>query len=119
MAEIDVSGQAANGPVTIGPGNDYLVGWSVSTSLDYKWVVWGDKPFEVEVKGLRSLFGPIPNPFNSGWQAAENPIQGSNYWGKGNTEAIITHYVVVRTGNPGTKIRFSSSFTGGGIIIPI
>ena len=119
MAEIDIRDQA-NGTMSLNPGNDYLIMSSASTFMTLKWEVVGDKPFEINVKGVTLYLGFLPNPFNSGWESADANYRGHAGWyGRQRNDAHVTLYVVVRTNSPDTRLKCTGEWQpGGGITIP-
>jgi len=120
MAEIDFTNQA-NGLMTLNPGNDYLIMRSFSTLKTIKWELVGDQPFEINVKGVTLFLGFIPNPFNSGWKAADGNYEGHPGWfGRHREDAHVSLFVVVRTNSHDLRLRFTGAWEpgGGGITIP-
>jgi hypothetical protein len=110
--EIDLTSQA-KGRMTIEPGNDYLVYEDIKLGVQAHWAIWGDKPFDIVVKGVKTLTGvPIPDPFDETHSADPNYGGVAGAFGYEGQNYGISLYLVVRTMNPHTNIRLKANFSG-------
>jgi hypothetical protein len=116
--EVDVSNAIkAGSAVEISAGQNYLLDWDIKIGVHTDWTVWADGPFELNVKGVRSLVGPIPNPFDSGWQSAARNFKGiSGVYGLEGSDGGISWYLVARTTQPSIRLRAKSGLVGPGEI---
>jgi hypothetical protein len=114
--EVDLSSAPVRVAQEVRAGSNYLLYQDAKIGLDTEWTVWADGPFELNVKGIR-LIGPIPNPFDSGWQPAKQNFKGvGRAYGLEGRDGGVSLYLVVRTTQPVIHVWRKPAFVGPGQI---